>query len=452
MPTAGSTLLSEKTPEVEIPLFDIEEQLADHLVIERSARELYRGGITPDYLLADRGKKGEWRGAEKHGAQLLEYVREYMDKNGGEPPTATMIVTEFPFQPNEPVVPIEFLIEKMKDRYLLGRMDEILTLGVRGIGTLGVTGKLEERKRAIRALRNDMDELLRDVQTGEVLGLNVADWRRNMAEYDRMMEDRGEGVTFGCPQIDRKIGKLNGLTFLIGRPKQGKSWFLLWSFLNALLEGKRAVFFSLEMPAWEMEARFQALATNTTYRGKTLGWTEQDRAQVEMEMTKLEDAGVLNAPIIHLGPGQRSVSNLLEIAKQNDADIMYIDQYSFLSDELTLVEGVPTHELHSRLCTELKNATNEVPIYIAAQFNRDSTKLERPEEMANLEHIGLSDQIGQKADTIMGLWQTTDMKNNTPPFIQLRVLESRSRGMGAWYLYTEYEESCHIGYKEEVRP
>ena len=445
---AGSTLSSE-APEVEVPVFDIEEQLADHLVIEDSCREIYRNGITTDYLLATRDKKGFWKGPEKHGAAILEYVRKYMDEHKGVPPLPAELVADFSFQPNEPVVRVDFLIDRMRDRYFMGRMEEVITTNVRGLSALGVTDKFEERRTAARHFRNDIDGLLRDMSAGEIRGMNTADWEFHQAEYDRMLSEMGDGITFGCPQIDMKIGKLNGLTFIIGRPKQGKSWFLLWSAIGAQKEFKRPIFFSLEMPDWEMSARHRSLMTDVSYERMARGtMTDADRAQIAMEMAKFEDAGVPPMPIIHLGAGQRNVANLLEIAKQNDADIMYIDQYSFLSDDMLLDKNLPIHEAHSRLCFDLKNASLEIPIYIAAQFSREASKVEKPEEMANLEHIGLSDQIGQKADTLMGLWQTEEMRRAVPQYVQLRVLESRSRGTGAWWLYTEYSNACHIAYKE----
>lgn len=420
------------TETIVIEDFNIEDELLDHLGNPESAMSIYKDRFSPDFL-----NKGD--GELK---KLLAYVFDYIDEFRKAPPTEVLEL-EFGFEFEEPTSEVDWLVGKFRERYKKNRTKDVLISAARKS-----SGDPDEAAKLAIA---ELTQIQAATQSRKI-ALSSRDWSSHFAEYQRkVMEGHHVGYTYGWDEVDKYIGglKQNALSFVIGRPKRFKSWMLLKSAVEVQghpVNPGKPIVFTLELSKEDMMDRYMCMVAGVNYghfKDGRLPPDEQKRmlaAGEEMDELPEEES----IEIVHMPRGQRTVQIMRQYALDKGADVIYIDQLSFIES----TRRAPVEQRHVEVgyvMEDLKDATHDFPVYVAAQFNREAASMD---EMADLSKIGLSDTVGQMADTILGLYQSKDMRESH--IVEFGVVEARNYGLHRWEIAVDFPHTnFHVESKRE---
>jgi replicative DNA helicase len=250
------------------------------------------------------------------------------------------------------------------------------------------------------------------------------DYIQRVEEYkQRVLTKAIQGVTLGWSQVDEDLMGLREktLTGVIGRPKQGKSWFLLKS-ANAAWQNSVTddfVFNTLELSIQEMEDRHLCMVAGVSYGRFMRGTLEGSEQKSLVQAAEFIARKTNRLHFLRPDVGDRTVPYMLQQAMEMNAKALYIDQLSWI-DPSKHFKDAKWREVEYTMA-ELKAATDPVPIYFAAQFNREASSMN---EMGDLSQIGLSDSIGQTCDMLLGIYASKDMRANK--IVEFGVIEARA--------------------------
>jgi replicative DNA helicase len=388
----------------------LEDQLLDHMATPAGCRAIWKERLSSELI-----------GDSDDGIRTaLEFVISYMDEYR-EPPSRGVLEEETGYDEfDTPIAPIGYVITKLRERYQRQQMKRVITTLGRNAGNPEEALRigLSEFNR-IRAETADRKHTMDSSEVAEVVD----------KYHERLKHGAIQGVTFGFEELDKSLGglKTDELTFIIARPKRYKSWQLLWSATAAVwTESRSVVFDTLEMPPEEMMERYTCIIAGVSYRDFKLH-NLSPAALGELDKAARDAFNNPNKIYFRRPPrGERTVQQMMQEAIELGAEALYIDQLSFI-ESVRKASVDQRHREVSFICEDLKDATQHMPIYVAAQFNREAAGLN---EMADLSKIGLSDSIGQVADTILGVHATKDMKAQN--LIHMGVIESRSYEPTVW--------------------
>ena len=408
------------------------DELLDHIFTsEASCMYLYVQKFSVDFLDPKE---------EKFAIECIKFVFDYIHEYG-EPPTTAVMVEEFPKYPyRESQHPIEYIVKKFRQRYSFGQISDIQKRIARSAADDALNAQDIGFKEFAR-LRLQVQDRANEIGS--------QDWQTWLAEYEKdVLEGRFNGVTMGWPEMNNVLGgyRKGNIYFVLARPKRYKSWLSLMSLVQAQKSGINGVFFNLEMPNKETFGRYGCLATDTSYARWSHGeWLREDYDKYKTKMREIEST-FPEAKILKPHVGERSVHSMMEEARHREAEIVYIDQFSFLESPRAHVSDQDWVKWRY-VCEDLKNAAieNDIPIVIAAQFNREAANLS---EMADLSKIGLADAIGQFADMLLGVHQTKDMRASR--IMEFGTVDSRGFQPASWHFHVRFDDQCDIKLIERV--
>jgi replicative DNA helicase len=224
------------------------------------------------------------------------------------------------------------------------------------------------------------------------------DWLR---EYSEPTKPR---IKFGMPVLDNAIGGLAGqeLLLIIAKSNIGKTTLMLNMMLNMVKEGKKVLFFSLEMGVNELVSKMIAISGNhSAFKLYTREYQEEMILQSVMEFKDLPLA------IAHRG----SITSKDVMAEAHNrvlvgnVDVIMVDYLQRLNDESR--EG-ETKRL-TDIARNLKNTANAlgVPIIAPVQIDKASAKSGSQE----LEDIAGSKAIGDEGDIALYLYEKVDKQS-----------------------------------------
>lgn len=407
---------------------DLEMELVNHLAFPESSKVLYSERFNEDYLGTDMDD-------ETVGAAVLKHVFAHIRKYH-KPPTPEEVKTHFKKIEFEPIrSDVRWLLERFRMRWVKNLAADVVEELADGIGKADPRPAVDQGVKDLQKIR----ERVRPQNT--LLTNDDYQWVID-AHFDRIEEmDGAHGVPFGFPLIDKTLlGLKKGqLVFTIGRPKRFKSWMLLKSMVEAQKAGYRCVFFTLEMPLEEMYQRYACMVCAISYpefmRGD-LTQKEYNHMMSTMEAVKKGETSIL---LVQPPVGERGVADMAHMAREFEADVVYIDQIKFIECDIK-VAADKRFAIIERVCEELKEAAREFPIYVACQFNREAANLT---EMADLSKIGLSDAIGQTGDILLGLYQSKEMRQSNE--LQFGVIDARAFEPAIWTIQVEL--STHSNFR-----
>ena len=400
----------------------LEYILTDAVGTPEHAEVLYKERITPDYML----------GSERYGKRVLSYLHSFMDEHGTVPPRE-VFESEFPEVTfDEPVVPVEYVITKLRDRRAQWELQEIVAKIATDV----------ERGQNLEAVERGYHEFnkLKNLTQAHGRVVDVArDWEADYEAYKLLiLEGRLQGLTWGWPEIDKAIGGFQyGLAIGTGRPGKGKSWQQVKMGIENARAGETVVLHSLEMSVEEMHERVQCMIANVSYWRKTRGaLTSQEHTQLRTELTRWKDEGhklyILQPPV-----AERTIPGLFDAAERYEATLMLIDQFKYITPHRGGESG-KRWERSEYICEDLKIYSDRIPTYVAAQINREGGRKEA--EGGEAEHVAVSDAILQHADILFRIHQSKELAVNK--MVELAVLKARRATLQAWYLKLDLYEYC----------
>jgi replicative DNA helicase len=222
------------------------------------------------------------------------------------------------------------------------------------------------------------------------------------------------------------------LWYLAARPGQGKSWSLASFTEQALIEGKKVLLFSLEMPEKSVRTRVDTILAKALgvkdVRHRDLKGRSYDAIQYRKLREEIKERVYGELFIVDTSRGAISPSHVASMSK--GMDVVLIDYVGLMASPLggRAVDDWRTMASISNILKEVA-VQNDLPILAAAQINREGdSEGFRPPKLKNLAQ---SDALGQDADIAI----TMKRRSNS---VAIYSLEKNRDGEGGALWHTKY--------------
>ena len=352
--------------------------------------------------------------------EFLFIVNHY--KQFGKVPDKETFLAQFP----------DFNIIKVQetDTYLLDKISEEFLFG----RTVPVLKKVEEliqtdSRKAVEYLQQELPFLT------DKLKLQAQDIVGDAETRVNELEKRKGGkyfITTGFRELDNALmGWQRGedLVTVVGRTNEGKSWILLKFLEEAWKAGYRVGLYSGEMSAIQMGFRFDTVYGNLSNTYLTKG--AQDLEAYKHYVTELKTRN----PFYIITPedvgGPCTVSKLEAFIQKYKLDILGVDQYSLMDDELAR----PNQPLRTKYDNISKglfllSCKYNIPILAAVQANRAAVTKDKKAktEGPKLEHISEADAIAHNSSRVISMYQHDG-------HLEFEIVKNRIGGRNGKYLY-----------------
>jgi hypothetical protein len=355
-------------------------------------------------------------------------------------PTALVLSIEFPglTLDGDSDESIHWLAEHLLRRYATNQLQDMLT-------TAAVTAT-EDPIGTLKALQSatySASELVTPRSSRSDMS-NISERR---LRYGQRVE-ADPGATLGLTELDLHTGGLlpGELAAIGAYSKTGKTMFLVNAAVAARRQGRTPIIFTLEMSRREVEDRVDALFSGVSYNRFSHGELDFDEVRIlHAAQDEMRDMG----PILVERPerGERTVSLMINRARQVGADYVIIDQLSFIDSIKDYRGERATTSKHSEIVFDLKDeiardSRGAIPCLMAVQFNRDSLNEVSLKSFAN------TSAIEQTVDLAMGLSRTSDMRANR--LMKLDILGSRRSDIASYLLQWELINASRITVNEQI--
>lgn len=308
-------------------------------------------------------------------------------------------------------------IEKPID-YLLSLEEAVI--GVTDIYTPLLMATESYLKRRLTAVTNKTAAAMRDLDhplqvldelTLEVERINRSMTTKSTKKLDKLMTDvladmieRKEGrkklgIGSGWSSLDAVLGYLMPCTLNIvaARPAMGKTALTVNWAVQVAQQGKKVVFFSLEMSADELTARILAAESGVSNSSIMKSPRELTQEEVNNLMTASDRLRALPLHIIDTGMVTINVVNA-ELDRIQP-DIVFIDYLQIMTPQ-NASQSSDTNKFFEELTRDLKITAKRmnIPIVLLSQLNRSLES--RTNKRPILSDIRSSGGIEQNADTV----------------------------------------------------
>lgn len=338
------------------------------------------------------------------------------------------------------------------------------------LGTVLKDATLRMSKGEVDGLSSEVIDRLADIQrkqrarTQVITTKDVSTKRSLYADLLEASTKEKTGAPFGFPEIDERIGgtRPGELTVVAAYSGIGKSNLLGWSAVKAQESGHKVLFVTLEMSPQDIAMRMDAYASrlpmskiaSPTEENQLSFLREAGRSQSEFEIwhAAQDKMAEFDNPITIIQPavGERSVAQIVALAREYDVDYLIIDQLSHVEDKAG--SGFrDRRERHGDRIMDLKDLISDTTVkplscMLAVQMNRQSQQNRgKKGEMWNLAE---SADVERTADIIIGLSaDKTDRQNNYMRYEELKLRRGQRRAYYLnWYFnpYTEFSVSKEI--------
>jgi replicative DNA helicase len=276
----------------------------------------------------------------------------------------------------------------------------------------------------------------------EQMGSQVIDYRHAydliMQAYKaKSMDDGKMGLRMGWPTLDAATGGLSvgDLISFVGRPKMGKTWFLLHAALFAWMEqGKTVLFQSNEIKPLPILQRLLALQAHLPAKG--IREAQLSSSQLKTMQAALAKTKKGEAPFYVVdGNLTSSVSDLYALTRQLKPDLVVIDGAYLLTH--------PTErDLYKRVainCNLIKQQICDLaPTLCSWQFaRRQKGQKSQKKEAQSLDEIGYSDGIGQLSSLVCGI--SEDESAETLKQRKIDIIAGRNGESGSFNVKWDFE-------------
>lgn len=402
---------------------DLDWELAFHLGDETSVLVLQKEQIRPDIIEDPKVREMyEWQ---------MEHVREHT-----YPATPRVLEEQFPGWDNiEPDTAINDLIARLRERYIRNEGRHRL----RNLADLAVQDPHELAKELSRYGRE-----LTDITTkrGEVY--STGDFNRAWKAYEEEAA-RGMGPSLGFKELDDHFNGQIGVSFLIAAPKTYKSWVTVNTVMANIERGLHCVLYPLELPALQTEWRLRCMAADVPY-WKYLKHclSPTDEARLKEASKYLDDQGLYR--IEKPNQGDRGVARMVERAINIGADCVFIDQLQYIENRKGGTIGALNNTGdYFEVVNDLRNYSDEIPIFVVHQFNRSVMGAKGMPEMQQGKG---SSAIEEVATLSLGIWADKDMRRENE--IEIGTLASRNYSYASWRVGVQLSGGCGLDLKYRV--
>lgn len=381
---------------------------------------------------------------------VFDFMVDYWTAGGmSRPPTRVVMESEYPQVPLPAAEDIEesadWLVSWIQKRHAGAEVQELLRSAAR-------TSKDDPRGTLDRIWQGAYEAVR--ATAPRYASVDVTETVAARRErYARDVEDQARaGVPIGLPELDDHTrGLLPGeLGAVAAYTKVGKSWLLAHAFTTALRSGLRPIFFSLEMGIAEIEDRIDALWSGVSFQRlsqRELTFDESARLRAAQDDMASAGQGRIERP----QRGERTVKHMVSRARQVGADVLIIDQLSFIDAERQYSGDSALRMKHGDLVFELKDeisseSAGKVPCLMAVQLNRQAAANGNGGR-GELYQFANSSMVEQTVDIALGLWRNQEMRANNA--MGLDIMGSRRCDTRSWTLAWHLTDRTEINIREE---
>jgi len=351
------------------------------------------------YVICERQQPGALRSVSQEDFMGDEEVRAYNyvrnhRRRFGELPTVDAIEEDCGVEFFRAEDSLEYYLEKVRERRTYNALVDPFNELRDALSSSDMPAAFEAVNAlagSIRANRTD-DTLLDSTALGE----------RVMELYRERHHAVGLiGVPTGWEALDEQSGGWlpTDLNAIVGRPKQGKTWLLLWSVMHAVDAGFSVLLSSMEMSAEAIGMRLFAMKARLNAENVRKGRLGRD-GERRLEETMAYYAGLQSFHVY--GSNMAQGTNELDgVISDIQPDIVFVDGL-YLMRSPTAAKNSSTGDKVTAILTDLKRSSfdHRLPIIGTSQLNRESTKVRGG---GNLETIGYSDAFSTHCSVILGI-------------------------------------------------
>lgn len=272
----------------------------------------------------------------------------------------------------------------------------------------------------------EVDEQQSSFEMVELLAELCDDMERNLESGGGLL-----GLSTGFPDLDTQLqGLQNGETYVIaGSPGSGKTTLAINFMINAAMDNKRVLFYSLEMPRQQIASKvmsYKSGISTSIIRSGDLERREENKAMFDAAFSQMIGAKFVVDEGLNL-----TAENLDLTTKRNEMKLGGIDLICV--DYLTLMDAQGESETvkasnAAKACKRLAKKYN-CPVIILAQLVKNT--IGRPKK-SDLKQTG---QIEQDACSIILLYKDPELVTNT---IEAEIAKNRWGSTGMTYFDAEF--------------
>lgn len=411
---------------------DVERKLLSKMTSLEEIRRVYDMGLREEVF------------EDPYHRLMFTFMMDYWQKaQMQQAPTWIVMEAEYPSIPLEDNVEetTAWCVEWLQKRFKKNRIQDIV-------------------RRAAQNMDDDPDEVLRQMWQEAYDAKQIVAPRNLISDMSTNTQARRErynidkdnpnllGVTFGLAELDEHTRGLRPgeLAAVAARTKVGKSWLLANAFVSCHKIGLRPLLYTLEMDIPEMEDRIDCLYSGISYsKFQKRELSMDEMLDMEKARAEMEKAGL--APLARPERGDRTVRMMTTQARQMGADLVLVDQLSWIDADQHYTGDKATTMKHSDLIQDLKQdissaSSGKLATFIAIQHNRRTMDRDNSGRGA-LENLANSDMISQTIDIGLGLWRNQDMRNSN--LMGMDIMGTRRADAKSWLL------NWHLNSRTEIR-
>jgi replicative DNA helicase len=370
---------------------------------------------------------------------IWTFIRNYSEMNGTVPPVSLVVEKFRDFVPNENVGATKYHLEEVQAEFVTDGIKEILRTAASDVQAGESAKALEDLISKTSSLKKNT-AVIRDIDATDI---------DSAVSYFEQVQQQNElgsiGIKLGLPGFDNYLpaGIMPGqLGVLLAHPGIGKSWFVIYTAVQAWKNGKSPLIISLEMS--ETEVRNRVFAT----MGQGL-WSHRKLAAGQIDIDDLKrwhKKELQGKPEFHIisndSGGDVTPSVIRGKIDQYKPDLVIVDYLQLMSpNQKSDNETVRMKNLSREL--KLMAISEEIPIVaISSATPDDVTKLDT---VPTLGQTSWSRQIAYDADWLLALGRATNSdilecvfrKNRNGFMGEFLVQVDFDKG---WYKYKDFED------------
>ncbi len=268
-----------------------------------------------------------------------------------------------------------------------------------------------------------------------------------MGEFRRRTElGPRYGIRLGWPTLDGMTGGLReaDTVAIVGRPSLGKTYMVTWAARNVWWEHHKVpLILSMEMDALALMQR--ALGIQSEVNTKQIRDAMLTSGNLKRVKGALRVMSKHDVPFwIVDGNLTATVDDLVLLVRQLKPDVVFVDGgYLMGHPDPNAKTGQKVKDnveaLHRRISKGMG-----IPVIVSYQFNREVTKLKK-DQQPGVEHIGLSDAIGQVCSHVLGLFE--DETVETLKRRKVTILKGREGAVGGFSLKWDFRSMDFSEYR-----
>lgn len=296
--------------------------------------------------------------------------------------------------------------------------------------------------------------LIRAIETGRVEDSSIDKVIEEFVEYQNVFEEKKKtgnkllGLSTGYDKLDEVIDGLRPehLWIIGGYTNLGKTYASLNILTHLLKQGKRTVFYSLEMSRVDIISRILGIITGINGSSIAKGFADKDTVTKSLELIRESNLGIHNTKT----ELSQILLSMYEESIKNKPELFVVD---FL--QLVTVKGTKSeYEAVTQAILELQQAAKrfKIPIIVLSQVSNDGARAGDQQVMG----FKGSGAIASAADLAIELVSGEDsikelrekMNNGEPVLIKWHVKKNRHGRVGSMTMeftgrtgiFTEFKE------------